>query len=226
MTFWEWVTAQHWEYLLAIFVATVLGFAIGFERKVRFKEAGVRTHAIVAAGSCLMMLVSKYGFDGADSARVAAQIVSGIGFIGAGMILYKKQALQGLTTAAGIWTTAGVGMAVGADMYFLAIGATAIIIVVQCIMHLPYKVFRTKHFFQMKIVFICNDKENEKVKEIFNITRFEKVNITRTEDGNIKFSAYITTDKVFLDNDISTVMRENPYIVSVERVDETVGQDK
>lgn len=226
MTFEEWIMSLPWNYLLAIFIATVLGFAIGFERKIRFKEAGVRTHAIVSAGACLMMLVSKYGFEGADSARVAAQIVSGIGFIGAGMILYKKQALQGLTTAAGIWTTAGVGMAVGANMYFLAVGATVIIIVVQCIMHLPYKIFRTKHFFQMKIVFLYETDENEKIKEIFNIKRFEKVNLSRGEDGRVKFSAYITTDKVFLDNDIAKVMRENPYVLSVERIDETVGQDK
>jgi len=224
--FWEWLAEQPWEYLIAIFVATLLGFAIGFERKVRFKEAGVRTHAIVSAGACLMMLVSKYGFEGADSARVAAQIVSGIGFIGAGMILYKKQVLQGLTTAAGIWTTAGVGMATGAGMYFLAVGATVIIIVVQCVMHLPYKAFRTKHFFQIKLVFLCNKNENEKVKELFGVSRFEKVNITRTEDGQIKYTAYITTDKIFLDNDINNVMRENDFILSVERVDETSGQDK
>lgn len=225
MGFWESIWAflkdLPWEYLIAILVATVLGFAIGFERKIRFKEAGVRTHAVVSAGACLIMLVSKYGFEGADSARVAAQIVSGIGFIGAGMILYKQQALQGLTTAAGIWTTAGVGMAVGAGMYFLAVGATAIIIIVQCIMHLPYKVFRTKHFFQMKIVFTCANDENEKVKEIFHIERFQKVNITRGENDIIKYTAFITTDKVFLDNDINKIMRENPFVISVERVDET-----
>ena len=107
---------QELIYLLRLVISAVLGFAIGFERKARYKEAGVRTHTIVTVGSCIIMLVSKYGFEGADSARVAAQIVSGIGFIGAGMIVYKRQAIQGLTTAAGIWTTAGVGMAVGAGV--------------------------------------------------------------------------------------------------------------
>ena len=91
-------------YLLRIVYAVALGFAIGFERKLRFKEAGIRTHTIVCAGSALIMVVSKYAFsdvNGYDGSRVAAQIVSGIGFLGAGMIIYRREAVHGLTTAAG-----------------------------------------------------------------------------------------------------------------------------
>jgi putative Mg2+ transporter-C (MgtC) family protein len=114
-------------------VAMALGFAIGLERKMRFKEAGIRTHTIVCMGSCLYMLISQHGFMTAtDSARVAAQIVSGIGFIGAGMIFYHKQMIHGLTTAAGIWATAAVGMATGSKMWLVAIGATVLIILIQC----------------------------------------------------------------------------------------------
>ena len=82
-----------YKYLLAILLSVVLGFLIGLERKTRAKEAGVRTHTIVCFGACLLMIISKYGFSGesADVARVAAQIVSGIGFIGAGMIVYRKK---------------------------------------------------------------------------------------------------------------------------------------
>lgn len=87
------------------------------------------------------MLVSKYGFfdmDGTkfDASRIAAQVVSGIGFIGAGMIFYKKQTVYGLTTAAGVWTTAGIGMATGAGMYLLSIGAALMVIFAQFIMHI------------------------------------------------------------------------------------------
>ena len=211
------------QFLLCIIIAGILGYAIGFERKLRFKEAGVRTHAMVSVGACLMMLVSKFGFsDGsADGARIAAQIVSGIGFIGAGMILYKQQALQGLTTAAGIWTTAGVGMAVGAGMWVLALGATVIIIFVQCLLHLPIKAFKTKHFVQMKICFKCQTDENEEVKRLFKIDKFTKVNMKRGDDGAVNYTAYIMTDKIMIDSEIVKILREHPYIISIERADET-----
>ncbi|MBE7083784.1 MAG: MgtC/SapB family protein [Clostridiales bacterium] len=97
-------------------LSLLLGFAIGFERKLRFKEAGIRTHTIVCVGACLFTLVSVFGFSSADSSRVAAQVVSGIGFIGAGMIFYHKEVVRGLTTAAGIWATAAIGMSVGAGL--------------------------------------------------------------------------------------------------------------
>lgn len=203
--------------LLRVLISAVLGFAIGFERKMRFKEAGVRTHTIVTMGACIIMLVSQYGFSGADSARVAAQIVSGIGFIGAGMIVYKRQAVQGLTTAAGIWTTAGVGMAVGAGMYALAVGATVLIIIVQCVMHLPYKFFKTKRFLQLKIVFTCQDDENEKIKELFEVEQFVRLNVTRNADGVALFTTFVNTDKVFSDTRIKEIIQTYPFVVSIER---------
>ena len=91
--------------IINILLAAVLGGAIGFERKLRFKEAGIRTHTIVSIGAALMMVVSKYAFDGvqADASRVVAQIVSGVGFLGAGIIMLRGQKMHGLTTAAGIW---------------------------------------------------------------------------------------------------------------------------
>lgn len=204
-------------FLLRILIAAVLGFAIGFERKARYKEAGVRTHTIVTIGSCIIMLVSKYGFEGADSARVAAQIVSGIGFIGAGMIVYKRQAIQGLTTAAGIWTTAGVGMAVGAGMYGLAVGATVIIIIMQCVMHLPYSLFKKKRYVQLKIVFVCKGKENETIKNIFEVDSFSRVNVVRNVDGDALFTSYVNTDKTFSDEMIREFLATYPFIQSIER---------
>ena len=98
------------EYFLRVMLAAVFGGVIGYERKNRLKEAGVRTHMIVCLGSALMMVVSKYGFAdviaqgrNADPSRIASQIVSGIGFLGAGMIFIQKSTVKGLTTAAGIW---------------------------------------------------------------------------------------------------------------------------
>jgi len=120
------------EYLVRIFVAACLGLLIGSERKNRNKSAGIRTHVIVALGAALIMVVSKYGFmdvEKADAARVAAQVVSGIGFIGAGTIIFQKQIVRGLTTAAGIWATSGIGLAIGAGMYWLGISATILTLI-------------------------------------------------------------------------------------------------
>ena len=110
-----------------IVIAGLLGGIIGAEREVRAKIAGTRTHLLVAVGAALMMIVSRYGFDGqGDPGRVAAQIVSGIGFIGAGAIMVNRKAVHGLTTAAGIWVAAGIGMAVASGMYAIGIATTVI----------------------------------------------------------------------------------------------------
>ena len=110
-----------------IVIAGFLGGIIGAEREFRAKIAGTRTHLLVAVGAALMMIVSRYGFDGqGDPGRVAAQIVSGIGFIGAGAIMVNRKAVHGLTTAAGIWVAAGIGMAVASGMYAIGIATTFI----------------------------------------------------------------------------------------------------
>ena len=126
-----------WNYILRIFVAGLLGGAIGFEREVRAKEAGVRTHFIVALGSALFMIISQYAFTGQfDHARVAAQVVSGIGFIGAGVIIFQKNVVRGVTTAAGLWVAAAIGLACGAGMYAVAIAAMLMTIICLETMHI------------------------------------------------------------------------------------------
>lgn len=127
------------EFLLRLFCAAVLGGIIGLEREYRSKEAGFRTHFLVALGSALFMIVSAYGFSDAmdnelqrwDVSRVVAQVVSGIGFIGAGTIIFRKteNMVSGLTTAAGLWVTAAIGLACGGGMYILAIGSTLMVLI-------------------------------------------------------------------------------------------------
>lgn len=207
------------EHILRILLAAALGFAVGFERKMRYKEAGIRTHAIVAVGSCLIMLVSKYGFSDIpdyDASRVAAQIVSGIGFLGAGMILYKREALSGLTTAAGIWATAGIGMCVGAGLYILSAAATVLIIVLQCLLHLPLKIFRTKEVQVIRVRFTCDGDESEAVKRIFGVSRFVKINMTRSDAGR-ECVAYIRYTGNFDIQHIKAAFDECPFIKSIER---------
>ena len=211
------------EFVIRIIISVLLGFAIGMERKMRFKEVGIRTHAIVAAGACLFMLISKYGFDDLDGrfdgARVVAQVVSGIGFIGAGMIMHRKLAIHGLTTAAGVWITAGIGMAVGAGMYILAASATVIIIGAQCIMHINCRLFRTKHYVQIQVVFVNTGDEGEKVKELFSVERYVEVD-AKKQDEDTLFSVILRTDKTFDDRFIFSTLQEYPFIKSITRIDD------
>ena len=131
------------ECLLRLALAAVCGGAVGLEREIRFKEAGVRTHLIVCFASCMMMIVSKYGFADVmnspavsiDPGRIAAGLVTAIGFLGAGTIFARSREITGLTTAAGLWATVGIGMTTGAGMYVLSIFSTGFIVVVQAILH-------------------------------------------------------------------------------------------
>ena len=130
---------MEYEFILRIFVAAILGGLIGLEREYRSKEAGFRTHFLVALGSALFMIVSAYGFSEInlvepqrwDVSRIAAQVVSGIGFIGAGTIIFRKaeNMVSGLTTAAGLWVTAAMGLACGGGMYMLSIASTLLVLV-------------------------------------------------------------------------------------------------
>ena len=125
------------DFILRITIAAVLGGIIGLEREYRSKEAGFRTHFLVALGSALFMVISAYGFEGAlispehrlDVSRIAAQVVTGIGFIGAGTIIFQKHMVKGLTTAAGLWVTAAIGLTCGGGMYLLAISSTVLVLI-------------------------------------------------------------------------------------------------
>lgn len=207
-------------YLIDILLGVILGFAIGLERKMRSKEAGVRTHTIVCFGSALIMVISKHGFGGdADSARIAAQIVSGVGFLGAGMIVFKKHEVHGLTTAAGVWATAGIGMACGARMYFVAVGAAFLLILIQFVLHANLGLFKHKKYYKIKIVFYQTGETNLKIKGIFGVDRFVHLVIERTENGVI-YNAELHTDKELSSTRLDEILAENNFICSLERCDE------
>lgn len=166
------------ELALRILFAGLLGAAIGFERKNRNKLAGVRTHAIVALGAALMMVVSKYGFsdvDKFDASRVASQIVSGVGFLGAGIIFVRNNnSVSGLTTAAGIWATAGVGMSMGAGQYFIATLSTVMILVMQVVFHRVR--FLANEAFQEDMRIVLQHSDNA-VKDLEDYIMNEKIEI-------------------------------------------------
>jgi putative Mg2+ transporter-C (MgtC) family protein len=129
---------SHTEILIRLFAAAAVGSLIGLERERLLWSAGIRTHMLVCVGAALLMIVSAYGFGEAtqmphvvlDPSRIAAQVVSGIGFLGAGSILTRNSTVRGLTTAASIWAVAAVGLAAGGGLYFAASAATVIILVI------------------------------------------------------------------------------------------------
>ena len=137
-----------YEVFLRLFLAAVLGGVVGIERERKEWTAGLRTHMLVCLGSALFMLVSSFGFEDIrglqgvsfDPSRVAAQVVSGIGFLGAGTILFVKggEVIKGLTTAAGLWTVAGIGLAIGGGMYIAAAITTGLVLIILALIR-PYK---------------------------------------------------------------------------------------
>ena len=141
----QFTLAQHLDLCLRLVISCLCGAAIGIERSRRFKEAGIRTHIIVCVGAALAMIVSKHGFqdlagilDGSrtsDPARVAAQVVSGISFLGAGVIFKNGGTIKGLSTAAGLWVTAAIGLAAGAGMYLIALFVTIVVSLMQFLTH-------------------------------------------------------------------------------------------
>ena len=191
-----------------LIIAGLCGVLIGWERRHRSKEAGVRTHCIVACASALMMLISKYGFfdllDTAqfsgvevklDPSRMAQGIVTGIGFLGAGMIFINKNVVKGLTTAAGIWATSGIGMAVGAGMYFVGISMTVLLLCIQYSLRTPLFTFHmakihTMHVSAGESAFPENYGETM-------IAHFKQLNITVTDISLKKKKGIGITDYLF-----------------------------
>lgn len=186
-----------WNFILRIFVAGLLGGLIGFEREFRAKEAGVRTHFIVALGSALFMVISQYAFAGRfDAARVAAQVVSGIGFIGAGVIIFQKNVIRGITTAAGLWVAAAIGLGCGAEMYSVAIAATIMTILVLETMH-----FITRNHGDKEISVTLSPVTNDELLEVMktlkaagaDVTAFTLSDGEASLDLKIKQKDYATT---------------------------------
>ncbi|WP_300728271.1 MgtC/SapB family protein [uncultured Bacteroides sp.] len=176
-----------WDFSLRIFVAGIMGILIGLEREYRAKEAGYRTHFLVALGSSLLMIVSQYGFEDVletdlirlDPSRIAAQVVTGIGFIGAGTIILQKQIVRGLTTAAGIWATSGIGLAIGAGMYAIGIAATFLVLLgLELLSHF----FKSVGLRNMMVEFTTTDKEIiKRVSAKFNSKSYVVVSYEMTE---------------------------------------------
>ena len=206
------------ECVLRVLFAIILGFAVGVERQLRLKVAGIRIHVVVSAGAALFTIVSLYGFSG-DTARVAAQVVTGIGFIGAGTIMHRQNAVHGLTSAAGVWLTAAIGMTAGAGMYIVALCSAVLTILVQLFLHLPLRLFSQKHQNEVKISFKSpTDDCPQTIKNIFGITRFTEFKAERI-DGELIYNAVLHTKKLVDAAFVSKMINDYYYIISIEKAE-------
>lgn len=216
-----------WQLIVRLLIAAICGFLLGLERKKRSKEAGIRTHTIVAIASALMMIVSKYAFlemggDGRfDGARIAAQVVTGIGFLGAGMIFYRRDMLHGLTTAAGIWATAGIGLAIGGGMLVIGVVSTLLILIIQLVFHLPFKSLHSQHFTILKAQAILENEETvADLKKKFNITKFIKFRTLQKSEGQITAELEFIASRPYTANELYKIISETPYITLLEKTEE------
>lgn len=221
-----------WHFIVRMLVSIVCGFAIGLERKSRSKEAGIRTHAIVCLASCLFMILSKYltaplfsdisgnSFDG-DATRIAAQVVTGIGFLGAGIIMYRRDVMHGLTTAAGVWATSAIGMAIGGGFIVTGVCATAIILLLQLIFHLPIKAFTTRHIALIKMqIWVENDDVLNQILKKLGTNKVSSYKVKQVGESLIATVEVATMDS--LDPiQFNALIREFPtHLLSIERADE------
>ncbi len=214
------------EYLLRLVLAAICGACVGLEREKRQKSAGLRTHIIVAMASALMMIVSKYGFfdvvvkEGIslDASRIAAGVVTAIGFIGAGVIFIRGDNAVGLTTAAGLWATVGIGITIGAGMYIVGVVATLLMIIIQVVMHWK-KLNVVSH--AAGSITVNLSKNNLDVltvrKELEKYGIFIKnYNIKRDTNRDLKMNASVILSKRDKSNSIITVLEAMDYIESLD----------
>ena len=214
-------------FLFQLICAGLCGMAVGIERQSRMKSAGVRTHFVVAMASALMMIVSKYGFldviiiNGAsvDVSRVAAGIISGIGILGGGLVLIGKQGLvSGMTTAAGIWMTVGIGMAMGARRYVLGFEGTILILLMQYLFHKKFAMFKEPLRAQA-IISVGDAKENVDavMKELEEMgMEVSRIKIEKRDARSFQLKCDVILPKMMERSDFMGIMAKMNALISYE----------
>ncbi len=212
------------EMLLRVFLACLCGGVIGIERNRRQKDAGTRTHLVVALGAALFMIVSKYGFFdiigtgmNADATRIASTIVTGVSFLGAGVIFTKGTSIKGLTTSAGIWATAAVGCALGAGMYLVGITVTVLLLLFQVFLHKFYHKIEVANN-EITVSATNESGDFDEVSRLLsdNEIHIESIKLRKNPDGtrSCTMTARRTDDLSIAD--LSEIMNNNSDITAVD----------
>lgn len=224
--------SSQFEYLMRILLAGLCGIIIGYERKNRMKEAGIRTHFIVCLSAALMMIVSKYGFQdqtgisgiSLDPSRIGAQVVSGVGFLGAGMIFMRRQSVKGLTTAAGVWATAGVGIAIGAGLYILGLFSSIVIVIAQTILHRNFFWLSTPRTEELTLKILNETETINFLEKTFKKANIEILNFkakkgkiyTTNEPSILELEFILKVPEAYNITKLLTLMQKNPNIKYLE----------
>lgn len=217
------------EYLLRLLIAALCGLSIGYEREIKLKDAGIKTHFIVTVGSALVMIISKYGFQdlvgliniSIDPTRIASQVISGVGFIGAGLIFIKEKSIVGLTTAAEIWATAGIGLAIGSGLYFIGLSATIIVIIGQIFLHRNIKWVLC--YSKTEILSLIIDGNPLSINEIKKIITDQNISIIKIKGTTSKSSSplisleiEIKVEEDFDKLNLISILQDNPIVKSIK----------
>ena len=214
------------ECALRLFVAALCGALVGIERTHRNKGAGIKTHVFVAIGAALFVIISKYGFadyvyienTGEDVSRVAASIVSGVSFLGAGIIFLRGDSVQGLTTAAGVWVTAAIGLSVGAGMYILGGIGTLMVLMVQYFMHKGW-VKDMGTMITSRIV-VSMDDDPQEFAELQRMLKNRNIeiygsHIKRHKDNSLTYSLDVKMPPSISSQDLLAIIKESSTIKSI-----------
>ena len=223
-SFWEmnlpW-KAFVWELLIRVLVAGLCGALIGLERGIRQKEAGIRTHCIVALGAALLMIISKYAFGdmlegvmgskGADPTRVASQAITAIAFLGAGVIYRHGNVVKGLTTAAGVWATAAIGLAIGAGLYTIGIAVAVLVLLINICLH--KWLVRLESLATTVFTVTMNDTpevmDRLRLQLADHKMQVQRMDVKRKGDGMIKAHIVVRIPKNTALNDLLLFLNEN-----------------
>lgn len=199
----------HGELFARLTFAGFCGALIGLERSIRRKDAGIKTHIILALGAALFMIVSQYGFAdlnltaeyGADASRIASNIVTGVSFLCAGVIFVRGASVKGLTTATGIWSTAGIGMAAGAGMYGITLFATLLILIIQILLNKVSIKIETHYSLEVELQNPDDTPIGDIINEISILAKATPNSIKMSHDGDettykLSFNIVHTIDEI------------------------------
>ena len=199
------------EFFFRILIAGICGGLIGYERNNRLKEAGIRTHLIVALAAALIMVVSKYGFSDVTTLK-------GVGFLGAGMIFVRNQTISGLTTAAGVWATAGIGMTIGAGLYFLGVAATLLIVAAQMTLHKNFTWLNFPVAEQISMEIEDTGDGVASIRDKLLSHNLEIISMKSRNNGNglISLDLYVKLPRNYNVTQLMSLLSDNPHIKSID----------
>ena len=217
-----------WELLIRIIVAGACGAIIGLERGIRQKEAGIRTHTIVAVGGALLMIISKYAFadlvlqgsfllgtTGADPTRVASQAITAIAFLGAGVIFRHGNMVHGLTTAAGIWATAAIGLCIGSGLYTLGVVTAILVLLINICLHKWLVKLESMATTTFSITMKDTPEALGRLREQLDDRKMhvQRMDIKKKGEDTVKISIVVRVAKNAALNDLLLFLGDNPEIM-------------